>query len=726
MQIRSLTPKLSLAALLAGCPESDPSQATDTAETEETTAASTNTASESTTESTGEPDDEPCTVVADCIQGASPCRVATACTAGFCVFSEVDDGTPLDAQLDGDCAQEVCDGAGGTRLEATDDPPDDGILCTLDQCDGMTPTHVPGMAPCYSGPRGTEGVGLCRAGVQTCDNSGMPTGPCIGEVQPIAEACDPGQKDEDCDGEVNESGEACICAPGSTQPCYSGPMETLDVGVCVGGQQTCDASGLAFGGCEGEVVPADEECDADANDEDCDGLINESGAACTCGDGFLSEGEACDDGNLVDGDGCSAACLAPLTVVEIAGGGAHACALLSDGQVKCWGKDGGGHGNDLFYGDEPDEMGDNLPFTDLGEGQIASVIAIGRDHSCAILGGGKVKCWGHNSYGQLGLGDTKSRGYGPNEMGNALPFVDLGAGRVAVALSLGQGHSCAVFADGDAKCWGANWLGILGQEDIEFRGDEPGEMGDSLLPIDFGAGRKVVMLDAAPNHNCAILDDETLKCWGSGQYGALGLEDGKYRGYLPGDMGDNLPPVKLGVGKKPIAVDCGADHTCAVLNGGLLKCWGANGSGQNGSEQQAYIGKGPNSMGDNLSPVKLGAGAFALDVAANEARTCVLLNGGTVKCWGQSYLGFTGANIGRFAGSMGDNLPTIDLGVGQVALDVVGDGAGGGSGQANCVLLEGGLVKCWGYSYASLGQGHTMSIGASEADMGDNLPPIEL
>ena len=76
-------------------------------------------------------------------------------------------------------------------------------------------------------------------------------------------------------------------------------------------------------------------------------------------------------------------------------------------------------------GDEPDEMGDNLPAVDLGQSVAAIEIMIGRYHSCANLTNGDAKCWGSNSEGQLGLGDTEDRGDGPNEMGDALPAVCL-------------------------------------------------------------------------------------------------------------------------------------------------------------------------------------------------------------------------------------------------------------------------------------------------------------
>lgn len=135
-------------------------------------------------------------------------------------------------------------------------------------------------APCYGGPMGTVNIGDCKAGVQTCNGQGTAYGPCIGEIVPQTESCSlPG--DEDCDGQINESGAGCICAPNTTAACYTGPMGTQNVGNCKAGVQTCNGQGSAYGPCIGEVVPQLETC-AMPGDEDCDGLANESGAGCVC------------------------------------------------------------------------------------------------------------------------------------------------------------------------------------------------------------------------------------------------------------------------------------------------------------------------------------------------------------------------------------------------------------------------------------------------------------
>jgi len=158
-------------------------------------------------------------------------------------------------------------------------------------------------------------------------------------------------------------------------------------------------------------------------------------------------------------------------------------------------------------------MGTNLPSVDLGSGWTAVEVAAGGYHTCVRLQNGAekvIKCWGYNSYGQLGLGDTNGWGGGRGQMGDSLPAVQLGTGRSAVALALGDEHSCALLDDASVKCWGWNYYSQLGMGDTRNRGDGSGEMGDSLSVVDLGPGRTVVQLVAGRRHNCALLEDGQL------------------------------------------------------------------------------------------------------------------------------------------------------------------------------------------------------------------------
>ena len=93
------------------------------------------------------------------------------------------------------------------------------------------------------------------------------------------------------------------------------------------------------------------------------------------------------------------------TAIQIDSGGAHSCAISATGEIKCWGKGSDGQlgiGNILDIGDESGEMGVNLPFLDLGTGLIPISLALGDEHSCALLDDNSIKCWGNVA--ALGLG----------------------------------------------------------------------------------------------------------------------------------------------------------------------------------------------------------------------------------------------------------------------------------------------------------------------------------
>lgn len=234
------------------------------------------------------------------------------------------------------------------------------------------------------------------------------------------------------------------------------------------------------------------------------------------------------------------------TGVKLAIGQGHTCELLDDGQVKCWGDNDTGQ---LGLGDTNAYVGGNggnggfMAPVDLGSGRRALTLVAGADHTCARLDDGRVKCWGDNAFGQLGLGSTQDRGDDPNEMGDHLPAVAFGAGRTVLELVAGSFHSCVRLDDGRVKCWGDNSSGQLGLGDSENRGDGPNEMGDSLPAVNLGSGRKAVALWAGPYHTCARLDNRQVKCWGDNSAGQLGLGDTENRGDNPGEMGDFLPPV---------------------------------------------------------------------------------------------------------------------------------------------------------------------------------------
>jgi cysteine-rich repeat protein len=290
-------------------------------------------------------------------------------------------------------------------------------------------------------------------------------------------------------------------------------------------------------------------------------------------------------------------------VASVAIGQAHTCALLGDGRVKCWGSNAFGQlgvGTTDSRGDVPNEI-QNLPVVDLGSGSAAQAITAGTAHTCALLSDGDVKCWGNNLNGQLGLGDTATRGDAPGEMGDALPRVDLG-GLAANFVGAGDTHNCALLEDGSVRCWGRNIYGALGLGSTDTRGDGPNEMGQNLLPVDLGAGKAALELAVGTYYNCARLNDSSVKCWGYNGAGALGLGDTANRGDGAGEMGDSLPAVNLGTARHATQLTVGMAHACALLDNRTIKCWGYNVYGQLGLGDTTARGDSAGEMGDLLEP----------------------------------------------------------------------------------------------------------------------------
>jgi hypothetical protein len=147
--------------------------------------------------------------------------------------------------------------------------------CTLG---GATFSNVDPTDPAYGA------LSICKKGMQACKADGSGFGDCEGAVGPSPESCLT-PDDDNCNGSVNEGGPGsvgCACAPGEVSPCYDGPANTENVGVCKGGQATCKDDGTGFGDCVGQVLPAAETCDGQLLDENCDGLVNEPGGDPTC------------------------------------------------------------------------------------------------------------------------------------------------------------------------------------------------------------------------------------------------------------------------------------------------------------------------------------------------------------------------------------------------------------------------------------------------------------
>ena len=398
------------------------------------------------------------------------------------------------------------------------------------------------------------------------------------------------------------------------------------------------------------------------------------------------------------------------TAVAVGLGGRSTCAILDNGTVKCWGL--GTHG-ELGYGNT-EHLGDNetpaeIPPLSLGAGRTATAITGGGDHFCAILDNGTVKCWGSGGSAALGYGNTNT--IGDNETPAAVGTVDLGAGRTATAISAGTLHTCAVLDNGALRCWGHNTSGQLGVTGVgPYLGDN--ETPGSVPPVDLGAGRTAVAVSAGEKATCAILDNGALRCWGWNESGKLGTGNGNSV-----TIPSSVPPVNLGAGRTAISVSQGPVHTCAVLDNGTVKCWGSSEWGELGYGNTPMYG-GPYVLDPStVGTVDVGAGLRTVAITTGSYFTCALLDNGRVRCWGQDFEGRLGYALGPpgiFGNIIGDDEPPaskgpVDFGSNPGAVEAAAGGA------HTCALRDGGSVSCWGSGASGqLGYGSTSNIGDDE------------
>ena len=390
------------------------------------------------------------------------------------------------------------------------------------------------------------------------------------------------------------------------------------------------------------------------------------------------------------------------TATQITSGQEATCAILENGSVKCWGANSTGqlgYGNTTPIGD--DETPAAVGTLDLGPGRTAKAISGGEGHTCAILDNGTVRCWGgHNAYGQLGYGNTTP--IGDNETPGSVAPVDLGAGRTAVAISTGSSYTCAILDNGSVRCWGFNAYGQLGTGNTNRIGDD--ETPGSIPPVDLGAGRTAVAISTGWSHTCAILDNGSLKCWGNGESGKLGY--GNTNGVLsPSTVGT----VDIGAGRTAVGVAASDNFTCALLDNGTERCWGYNAYGNLGLGNTTMIGD--NETPGSVGPLDLGADREAVAITVGKYFACAQLDDGTVRCWGESFYGQLGyGNQERIGDNEAPSLAgPVDLG----SVHGVTETATGGS--HTCALFDTGTVRCWGLNgNGQLGIGNAQTIGDNE------------
>lgn len=305
---------------------------------------------------------------------------------------------------------------------------------------------------------------------------------------------------------------------------------------------------------------------------------------------------------------------AKLTPVEVTGLGPvlatantewDACAVLISGGVQCWGNNNNGQ---LGNGSE------NPSLTPVMAGLTeAQAIATGISHTCALIADGTVDCWGANNVGQIGPTKITTKGFPESTHPVQVTGVDH-----ATAIAAASSYSCALKTEGTIDCWGENTKGQLGRGTSE----------NSSTPAPVTGIATASAIAAGDNHACAVLQDHTVFCWGANNAGQLGN----------GSLNPSTTPVQVAGIENAVSVTAGLNHSCAVLTDRTIECWGAGGDGELGN------GESGNGVRSTI-PVHVSGLSGALDVTAGATQTCAVLETGGARCWGANYTGQLGDGL---------------------------------------------------------------------------------
>ena len=598
----------------------------------------------------------------------------------------------------------------GQQVDALDDVPP--IICR--HCDDQPPSDAGGDTPDGGEDRFSRDVDAAEGNREVALEGGgdapvaAPEGAAgVGSdadssVQDTGSA-DAGVLDELGSPDVTGDGSLVVCDASTSTLCGAACIDTRsDPNHCGGCDTPCGAGMVCAASscvCPSGAHDCGGTCVSNASPNSCgmscatcptppNGSATCDGTSCgiSCVSGYNACGGACVDQQLdknncgTCGKTCGIACSAGqcLNAVAVTAGTYHSCALLNDGTVRCWGaNDFGELGNGTSTGSST--CGNSPCWTTpvaVSGVTAASTISAGYGHTCAVVGGGGVKCWGANESGELGDGTTNT----------ALAPVTVSGLSNATAITSGSNHTCALLYGGSIECWG--W-------------DPYGQLGDGIATTSMCSGwscapspvvaagvNSALSVAAGYSATCAVLSGGSTECWGMGQYGDLG----------DGPTTSSLTPVTVaGVSNASVVVAAANEDFCILVGGGNIQCWGNNLHGELGTG--STTGPATCSTGATpcaTTPVAVLGVTGASAIAEGGEHACAILSGGMVQCWGLNNHGQLGN------GTTTDSASAVDVstltGVTQL----------GGGEQHTCAVLSSGTVRCWGSNaYGQLGNGTT-------------------
>ncbi len=349
----------------------------------------------------------------------------------------------------------------------------------------------------------------------------------------------------------------------------------------------------------------------------------------------------------------------------LATGTNHACAILADDRIICWGE------NDWRQLGVPGFVA--VPFPVFVSGLAAPPVnlAAGEEHTCVLLQDGRVQCWGSNTDGQLGNGTFS---WTPS----VHPVFVTGLEGKAIDLTAGSWHTCALLENGHVQCWGANITGQLGN----------GSTNAQARAVTVSLPGPATWITAGCNHSCALLTDGRMYCWGWNVYGQLGVS---------GTTQSTTPVQVTVISGRGTTIEAGCDHTCATYVDAQgqprLSCWGWNGLLQMPAQQSSLVS--------------------VLLMRAGMGHTCILTADHSILCWGYNRYGQLGDGTTR---SRHELKPVIGM-----SHDVFYMTTSAGANHT-CAVREDGMAFCWGSNmWGQLGNGSlvTVSIPRQIFDLND-------
>jgi alpha-tubulin suppressor-like RCC1 family protein len=578
--------------------------------------------------------------------------------------------------------------------------PDDPRNCGACGHDCTNLANVGGTVTCVSGVC-TFDASACRAGFSHCTanpDDGCETsiatashcGACGNACGTTAPICSSSGSSSACVASCSASAPTlcgtttCVNTTNDAQNCGGcGAPCTTSVAhaqaACVASQcgyqctasypNTCPGACVNFGNDTNNCGACGKACPVPTNGS---ATCSATGCGISCNPGFKACGTRCVDETL-NGNcgGCGVSCAisctnsACLKATAIAAGEGHTCALLSDGSVRCWGANNDGQlgfPTSQTYGGTPAAV---TPQTVTGLTSGVKAIAAGDFTTCALMTDGTVKCWGLNTWGNVGTASSSSCG-GASCV--TAPVLVSGLSGPAVAIAVGYQHTCALISGGTVQCWGNNADGELGN----------GMLTSSSSPVPVMGLTNATAIVAGAFHACALRSDHTVVCWGDNGDDQLGTA----QVVCQGSEACSTKPVQASGISNATAIAGDYIVNC-VLAGGVAECWGALqwGLGDDADTAESY------------TPITVAHVSSPVSVAVGTQSVCAVSAGGTVSCLGAEPLGDGTTNSSSTAVQVANLNSATALALGL---------------QHKCALVTNGAVSCWSDNgYGQLGNGTT-------------------